>query len=68
MEKKVIRKLSDDVKGIKVIGQAHDCMHDCKQWQEVSGANFPVNGGMLPCYQRICRGYYYYNAFWSKKR
>ena len=63
MEKKEIKQLSNNAKEIKVIGQG--CKNDCQHWKEVSGQNYYI--AMIPCYQRICKGYYYYDSFWTSK-
>ncbi len=63
MKQKTINKIPDNAKQIKVAGQG--CEDDCAHWHEVSGQNYPVAGGMIPCYQRICSGYYTYDAFWT---
>ncbi|WDV46274.1 hypothetical protein PV797_00935 [Clostridiaceae bacterium M8S5] len=65
---KKIKSLPEEAKIIKVIGQ-RDCLHDCKQTREISGRNYPINGGMVPvCYVRRCTVKTYYDAFLSKKR
>lgn len=64
MEQKIVKKIPEDAKLIKVVGQG--CTDDCETWHEVSGQNYPIAGGMVPaCYERICSGYYTYDAFWT---
>lgn len=63
MKQRIIEKIPMEAKSIKVIGQG--CNDDCKNWKEVSGKNYPRNGGMFGCYVRSCTGYYYYDAHWT---
>lgn len=58
-----MNKIPNALKFIKVVGQS--CADDCSHWHELSGSNYPVAGGMVPCYERRCSGYYTYDAVWT---
>lgn len=67
MKKNIVKKLNSDAKSIKVIGQKQgDCRHDCEHWNEVSGKNI-YYASMMPCYSRVCTGYYTYDSFWTSQ-